>query len=266
MKVLIDECAPRTLKHYLAARGHECLTVQEASWSGARRAPFVLGYPRFGRGATSSILDIDMPPSVIFQLFKRARCRKLQISVTLNVPRTVFAKLKRKKNGRSEDFWFATTYPGEGKRKVAVSVYLGPEKKTDKCDLTMFWFVTEQDPPPEFRAFADFETHIGPLFGEREVSVAAEFSFNKNQIVSLFKPIEMGEQSQILDEIVGFTGVKRDLQGNILYEMKVAINDTSIEQKLSFRQTVRLEEGTPSALLETASKLSALAIKPKEAA
>ena len=34
MKVLIDECAPRALKYTLAAHGHECLTVQEAGWSG----------------------------------------------------------------------------------------------------------------------------------------------------------------------------------------------------------------------------------------
>jgi predicted nuclease of predicted toxin-antitoxin system len=34
MKVLIDECAPRALKQALAAHGHECLTVQEAGWSG----------------------------------------------------------------------------------------------------------------------------------------------------------------------------------------------------------------------------------------
>jgi len=34
MKVLIDECAPRALKHTLAPHGHECLTVQEAGWSG----------------------------------------------------------------------------------------------------------------------------------------------------------------------------------------------------------------------------------------
>jgi predicted nuclease of predicted toxin-antitoxin system len=34
MKVLIDECAPRALKHYLAANGHDCLTVQEYGWSG----------------------------------------------------------------------------------------------------------------------------------------------------------------------------------------------------------------------------------------
>ena len=34
MKVLIDECAPRALKKHLITHGHECLTVQEAGWSG----------------------------------------------------------------------------------------------------------------------------------------------------------------------------------------------------------------------------------------
>lgn len=34
MKILIDECVPRALKLSLAARGHECLTVQEAGWAG----------------------------------------------------------------------------------------------------------------------------------------------------------------------------------------------------------------------------------------
>lgn len=36
MKVLIDECAPRALKLFLAKQNHECLTVQEAGWSGKR--------------------------------------------------------------------------------------------------------------------------------------------------------------------------------------------------------------------------------------
>jgi len=34
MKVLIDECAPKALKQVIAANGCECLTVQEAGWSG----------------------------------------------------------------------------------------------------------------------------------------------------------------------------------------------------------------------------------------
>src|ERR1700730_3201638 len=34
MKVLIDECAPKALKKHLTNQGHECLTVQQARWSG----------------------------------------------------------------------------------------------------------------------------------------------------------------------------------------------------------------------------------------
>jgi len=34
MKVLIDECAPKALKTFLAKQGHETLTVQEVGWAG----------------------------------------------------------------------------------------------------------------------------------------------------------------------------------------------------------------------------------------
>ncbi len=34
MRILVDECAPRALKMALVAGGYECLTVQEAGWSG----------------------------------------------------------------------------------------------------------------------------------------------------------------------------------------------------------------------------------------
>ena len=34
MKVLLDECAPRALKHALSSHGYECFTIQEKSWSG----------------------------------------------------------------------------------------------------------------------------------------------------------------------------------------------------------------------------------------
>ena len=34
MKVLIDECAPKALQTALVASGYDCLTVQEAGWSG----------------------------------------------------------------------------------------------------------------------------------------------------------------------------------------------------------------------------------------
>jgi predicted nuclease of predicted toxin-antitoxin system len=34
VRVLTDECAPKALKKHLATHGYECLTVQEAGWSG----------------------------------------------------------------------------------------------------------------------------------------------------------------------------------------------------------------------------------------
>jgi len=34
VRILIDECAPKALKKHLANQGHDCLTVQEAGWSG----------------------------------------------------------------------------------------------------------------------------------------------------------------------------------------------------------------------------------------
>lgn len=36
MKVLVDECAPRALKVFLAKCGHDCVTVQDAEWTGKR--------------------------------------------------------------------------------------------------------------------------------------------------------------------------------------------------------------------------------------
>ena len=36
MRVLIDECAPKALRHALTPHGHTCRTVQEAGWSGKK--------------------------------------------------------------------------------------------------------------------------------------------------------------------------------------------------------------------------------------
>ena len=48
MKVLIDECAPRALKQALAAHGYECLTVQDAGWSGKMNGELLdLAEPEF---------------------------------------------------------------------------------------------------------------------------------------------------------------------------------------------------------------------------
>ncbi len=40
MKLLLDECLPRKLKHHLP--GHECSTVPEAGWAGKKNGELLL--------------------------------------------------------------------------------------------------------------------------------------------------------------------------------------------------------------------------------
>ena len=48
MRILIDECAPRALKKHLTGYGYECVTVQEANWSGKQNGELLgLAEPTF---------------------------------------------------------------------------------------------------------------------------------------------------------------------------------------------------------------------------
>ena len=48
MKVRVDECAPKALTRFLTRHGHQCLTVQEAGWSGKQNgALLALTEPEF---------------------------------------------------------------------------------------------------------------------------------------------------------------------------------------------------------------------------
>jgi hypothetical protein len=206
-----------------------------------------------------------MPPSPLFELFKQTNCKRLTISTMLNIAPAAMKRIKT--NVVSPNIWIAKVYPGEGKRKVILfGLLVSSEQVTAKKNqygLNLFCMMSDQE--PRVAAFVLFESPLREAFGEREVNVTAEFSFDRKQVVSLFSPIDVGNQSQILDEIVGFTGVKRDPEGKNLYTMEIGVTDASIETKLSFKQTVSLDENMPLALLETASKISALAVKAKEA-
>jgi len=48
MNVLLDECAPKKLKLFLAAQGHNSRTVQEEGWAGTGNGELLLlAEPRF---------------------------------------------------------------------------------------------------------------------------------------------------------------------------------------------------------------------------
>jgi hypothetical protein len=208
-----------------------------------------------------------MPPSLLFLTLKKTACKSLWASATFVIPRGDIAKLRgqQKSKKQSKRLVFVKTYPGEGKVRVAALTFLDKKDHKGTYKVTLAWFVADSEPPPEVLSLdQQAENILVKHFQEREVDVRAEYSFNKNEMTSVFRPIDLGEQSQILDEIVGFKGVKRDLSGKTLYTLEISFLDKSIELKLNFRQTVRLEDTMPILLLETATKISSLAVKPRE--
>src|SRR5437879_1381297 len=101
-----------------------------------------------------------MPPSVIFQLFKKTRCRQLRVIASLDLSRGALTKLRRNVKGRPEILWFGTRYVGDGKAKVGHSIVIQPTHKKNRFNISMFWFLTESDPPPDFLPLEPVEDYL----------------------------------------------------------------------------------------------------------
>jgi hypothetical protein len=68
----------------------------------------------------------------------------------------------------------------------------------------------------------------------------------------------------IFDEITGITGVKRNPEGKMGYELEMSFEGKRVNHVVRFTQRLELSEDTPLPLLEVASRISMLALKPKE--
>jgi predicted nuclease of predicted toxin-antitoxin system len=55
MKILLDECVPKSLKPHLSVDGHECSTVPEAGFSGKTNGELL----RLAEGAFDVFLTLD---------------------------------------------------------------------------------------------------------------------------------------------------------------------------------------------------------------
>lgn len=209
--------------------------------------------------------DQNMPASQIYQAFKRASCVQLFVFAELRLSKSVIPKLKNCVAGKRRNlpYRFAGVYPGDGKNKMGASVTLRRGKRSS-FRLEMTWFETTVDPPTDFGRFSDLIDCIGVPFGDREAVVLATFSYQRERVSSLFKPIQLLEQPMIFDEITGFTGVKKNREGNLVYEMEVSLGQNRLRHVVRFTQMIKLIEDLPLRLLDTASKISALALKPKE--
>lgn len=208
-----------------------------------------------------------MPPSPVYNAFERTSCIQLVVGVAMPLPRPTVSRIRGHLSGirRNLPFYFAAAYPGEGKDRIgAIAALTRADRST--FGLGISWSGVSTDPPAGFGQLSDLIQSLTEPFGEREISVGATFSYDKEMVISLFKPIQLAQQQQptLFDELVGFTGIKRDPRGKTLYELEVSHGTKRLTHVVRFTQNVKLSEDLPLILLETAHKISALALKPKE--
>jgi hypothetical protein len=183
----------------------------------------------------------------------------------MSVGKSVLSKVKKCLSAKhsEETLFFTAAYPGEGKEWLAVKALIGRLKQS-RFPFVIWWYEGGADPPPDSRVFKELVEAMGKYFGEQEVFVTATLWYSDEEADSLFKPIDLLGQPAIFDSITGFTGVKRNSEGKLIYQLEVTFEPTGVRHVVSFTQTVKLSEDTPLLLVETASKISALALKPKE--
>ncbi|MGA9057146.1 MAG: hypothetical protein WB763_11605 [Terriglobia bacterium] len=208
-----------------------------------------------------------MAASPIYQAFKRAKCTRLSfiLSVQLPASKALLSRIRSCLRGKGLNLsWdFAATYPGEGKEKVNAQAILtrGPHKD---LSVLVIWSRAKEGAPSESKRFSELLRCIHEYLPEREGSVWAYFSYDSEKVTSLFRPIRLADQPVIFDEITGITGVKRNPEGKMGYELEMSFEGKRVNHVVRFTQRLELSEDTPLPLLEVASRISMLALKPKE--
>lgn len=130
--------------------------------------------------------------------------------------------------------------------------------------MRMAWFQTTVSFPADHGKYSDLLACFGEPVSDQTAVVSAMFKYDAEQATSLFKRVEFPNQSTIFDEITGFTGIKRDASGKMLYEMEISIGEKLLRHEVTFTQAIRVTNELPYALLETAAKISSLALKQAE--
>lgn len=210
-------------------------------------------------------LVFRMPPSTIYSAFKEKQCVQLGFSAEVPLTKSTITKTRGCLSGRRRNlpYFFGAAYAGEGKSRIGAGAKLS-RLRGNKFSLSVYWFEASGDPPPIFGKMTDLFDCLKEPFREREVNVWAVFSYDKAKVESVFSPIQISNQPTIFDAVVGFTGIKKDPQGKLLYEMEVSHGEKLVHT-VKFAQAVRLSEELPVALLDTAHKISSLALKSKPA-
>jgi hypothetical protein len=206
-----------------------------------------------------------MPASPIYQAFVRAFCVEMSVSTTLLLSKSRLERIRDILKGKRIHlpYRFAFAYPGEGKTRIGASADLRRLAK-NKFFFGVRWFPVDVEPPPDYGSLPKLLSTLNDKNAERQLEVVVTFAYEKEKVESLFRPIQMADHALIFDEIVGLTGVKRSPEGKLIYQMEVRMGGKTIRHVVRFTQAARLEEQSPLFLLDSAEKISALALKPKE--
>jgi hypothetical protein len=206
-----------------------------------------------------------MPASPIYEAFKRAHCKELQLRLELSLGKPLLSKMKISLSGKRSRVpsLFSSAYPGEGGKMLSVLANLS-ELKASRFFLVIHWSEMTANPFPQFGQFKELVGVVREYLGDREVFVTATLWHSNEEAESLFKPIDLLGQPAIFDSITGFTGVKKNPEGKLVYQLEVSFEPQGVRHVVSFTQTVKLSEDTPILLCETASRISALTLRPKE--
>lgn len=201
----------------------------------------------------------------IYQVFKKSHCERLIVTSDMfSLAKSVSPKIRECMKGKRKrfPFSFAGSYSGDGKRKVGLSVFLERTKK-GQFRIVMGWFFTDVEPPDEFGKVSDLFHCLASGFGQRQVDVAATFAYPTGQVESIFRPIQLAASLTLFDEIVGFSGIKRDNEGKFLYGMTVSHGEKELAHFVQFKQAIELTEDLPLFLIPRAQDISNLALEKK---
>lgn len=206
-----------------------------------------------------------MSPSPIPDAFSRTNCDLLQLWASVTLKPSVAGRVRGCMPGkRPRRYVFAKTYPGDSKLSSLGARAVVERMKGNLWAMEVLWAPPGGELPFPHGSFDDFLKHVSPAFGQRQAEVRAWFSYDMRKTTSLFRRVSLPDGAGVIDELVGFAGVKKDAEGKILYKIEIEIGEKNLLHRVSFSQPVRFSEDLPIPLLERASKISLLGLIPKE--
>ena len=206
-----------------------------------------------------------MPANPIYTVFKNHECRLVHLSAKLKIPSRVFKKIKGCVEGKRKNlpFYFAAEYPGPGKERVGATVVLAREPSKETYRFHIDWFITSTPMPKDgLGDLRELFSCLAETFGERKIGVIVSFDYDPKKYSSRFLPIAL-QDTTVFDEIVEITGVKRNVKGELLYELDISTREQRLMHAVRISQAIKLSEALPAQLIENAGPISVLGLNSR---